>query len=328
METYGHEAYREMYSCIASALDNVTPMTFQDFINSPVDDIYDMYSKYKLDNLSYTEWCQALQNIHDFGDALVLMIDNINTDYVITKEMLNLFIEQDRDVMVNLKGERYCTYLSVNSVNIQFGNSNKSYKCLSVKHISDNVGCNFHIPINVETTRIFMSGCSICADCNKKCIHPKGSSVSQMNYFYNGILSIRNCDTIRDIHKSNCEPFELFKRDVMLIYNALLRYKDNSSKSSVKHNKIHTPNSGGTNSCTQSHNAYDNESIVYKKSEVSEYQGGHHNSPIVHYVDGYWRKKSKKDDTLIFVKGFARGGTEEERKNFDVKLKKQKVYKV
>lgn len=36
-------------------------------------------------------------------------------------------------------------------------------------------------------------------------------------------------------------------------------------------------------------------------------------SPIVHMVPRYWRKRSKKDPTRIFIQAFPRGGTEKER---------------
>lgn len=41
--------------------------------------------------------------------------------------------------------------------------------------------------------------------------------------------------------------------------------------------------------------------LTRKVYEKKPWQGGHHASPCEHIRNGYWRRKSKKDDTLIWV---------------------------
>lgn len=41
--------------------------------------------------------------------------------------------------------------------------------------------------------------------------------------------------------------------------------------------------------------------LIRKVYEKKPWQGGHHASPCEHTRNGYWRRKSKKDDTLIWV---------------------------
>lgn len=54
-------------------------------------------------------------------------------------------------------------------------------------------------------------------------------------------------------------------------------------------------------------------------------------SPIAHMVPGYWRKRSKKDPTRIFIQAFPRGGTEKEReemrKNPEIDRQKTMIVK-
>lgn len=68
---------------------------------------------------------------------------------------------------------------------------------------------------------------------------------------------------------------------------------------------------------------------MHRTSVAHVSKGGKHASPVAHAVSGYWRKRSKYDDTLIFVKSFARGGSQYEKESIRKTLGvKQKVYEI
>lgn len=67
------------------------------------------------------------------------------------------------------------------------------------------------------------------------------------------------------------------------------------------------------------------------KLDRNSVRHANHNSPVAHMVPGYWRKRSKKDPTRIFIQAFPRGGTEEEReemrKNPEIDRQKTMIVK-
>ena len=85
---------------------------------------------------------------------------------------------------------------------------------------------------------------------------------------------------------------------------------------------------------SKSGSSKDNEYFVQIGSKVAidmdSVSRGTHATPVCHQVNGYWRKRSRQDPTMIFVKSFARGGTEDQRKNLKIAdgFTSQKVIKL
>lgn len=123
---------------------------------------------------------------------------------------------------------------------------------------------------------------------------------------------------------------------VVVLGTALKQYREYSTTEDSKRKAASKSREGLDSGSrdSKSGSSKDNEYFVQIGSKVAidmdSVSRGTHATPVCHQVNGYWRKRSRQDPTMIFVKSFARGGTEDQRKNLKIAdgFTSQKVIKL
>lgn len=280
----------------------------------------------------------VLSELNSYGHSLVL-VDNDSwspVESVITDEMRHAVFSEKREVNLNIMHMHFYIRLQGEEAYVTFGNNVYTCKHLSVIFEDGNV--EYYFPTG-GSNRVFVAEHStMCRACkNKTCIHKATKSGIRL---YDS-CSMKYVDTpshAYDLHNTRCETAANAKLCFSVLGKALLSYNEELQHRRERQHtqpKNHTRSEGGKKSKSIQVVKTSEESIkevwvdAHPTVSTVRTSSGSHATPIAHTVDGYWRRRSKKDDTMIFVESFARGGSEEERKKLSKNITtKQKVFRV
>lgn len=302
------------------------------------------YDGYNTTNIPSTELQRVvLTEINDYGHSLVLVTKPVTekTEVDICALSEKLFAHK-QDINLNIIDEDYYIRLQGETAKVEFGS--KEYECKHISIISETANTEVYMP-TLEKKRMFVAEHSTpCRDCkNRKCIHNVNHSKISMYDSLSDKL-VETPSIAYDMHKADCYVMKAAKSAYAILAYTLDIYDKQAmvyvgkSKTNKEVNVKNNDNEGKEDKqdvrvvkTNTEPKATDKEIWVSVRSAVTDSKRNYsttHASPIAHSVDGYWRRRSKKDDTLIFVQSFARGGTKEERENINTSMKKQKVYKL
>lgn len=280
----------------------------------------------------------VLVEINDYGHSLVLLSNKYSKDHsydeklTITDEQQNAIKSFNRDLIVNVSGVEGFMRMQGNNAFVLFGNH--EYECKHISIMTFQVRLEVYLPIE-NTSRLFVAAhSSLCDKCTiKSCIQPNTGLITMYWSWDEGLIDTP--PKPYDLHNARCKNYTYVMRslkvlgDTILAYNKALnaqpKEKERNISNVQKHREQHDISKVSYERDTT------NEIIVpvHHASVVHTSKGGKHHSPVAHSVSGYWRKRSKYDDTLIFVKSFARGGSQDEKENIMKTLgMKQKVYEL
>lgn len=220
---------------------------------------------------------------------------------------------------------------------VRFGS--RTFPCKHVSIIYNDGNTEVYVPV-VDTPRLFVASHSTpCAKCNnKRCINRiNNGSIQLYDSFTDSVIMTPSKPY--DMHNAYCAVYDKAITGVYQLGNALMRYNAAKEVQTVSEQKSQHKRSSNSMPVTRENSvrvavcdtSNPNEVIVpvNKFTSVHEYKGGTHASPVAHSVSGYWRRKSRNDSTMIFVKSFARGGSKADREKINIGIqKKQTVYKV
>lgn len=280
----------------------------------------------------------VLTELNDYGHSLVLLSDDKFFGGASLKdEVLDEILHCNRDVNLNVEGANYYVRMqSVNSV-VVFGSH--TFQCKHVSIIYDDGNIEVYLPIE-GTRRLFVASHSTpCSKCeNKGCINRiRNGEIRLYDSFTDSVIMTPSKPY--DMHNVACTVYDKAIAAMQQLGNALMIYNAIKKQNSSSGYKRQTSRSGGCAHAAEgssirivSHSVGNPNEVfipVSKPASVYEYKGGTHASPVAHSVSGYWRRRSKNDSTMIFVKSFARGGSKSDREKITVGIqKKQTVYKV
>lgn len=280
----------------------------------------------------------VLSELNSYGHSLVLVDNNSwsPVEYVITDEMRHAVFSERREVNLNIMHMHFYIRLQGEEAYVTFGNN--VYMCKHISVIFEDGNIEYYFPIE-GSSRVFVAGHStMCRACkNKTCIHKATKSGIRLYDSY----SMKYVDTpshAYDLHNTRCETAANAKLCFSVLGKALMSYNEEIQRRRERQSA--QPKSRTSCEGDRKHRSVQvvstskestDEVWVDAQHKVSAVHttGGTHASPIAHTVNGYWRRRSKKDDTMIFVESFARGGSEEDRKKLATNITtKQKVFRV
>ncbi len=290
--------------------------------------------KYDLVNVPY--W--RLRDIYEYGHSLVIQGNNSLDDYELNKTVWKDLIDSNESVCVTCND---CfVFLIAGDCNVKY--NKKYYNCRRLAYVTGNMfyECYF---VDTQTYEVILTTsysylCSLCWQ-EYKCthrgnrgsveVHNDDSYSYKPDYFP---IDIKYCRR----HKDNiAEAINVLTKNYEEYINLLKKYAEerNAAKKKIgneeKHKKSETVKDRKVDILGNDNNG---EEVIIPISKHARaisriHKGGHHASPKCHNVPGYWRRRSKKDSTLIFVKSFVRGGSDEDKEKLKVSgSKKQKVY--
>lgn len=276
-----------------------------------------------------------MADINWYGHALVLLSDAMifpkecSGTVCVSDEMRSMIKSFNQDVVItSYDSQEFIQMLAKPNI-VTFGNH--TYECKNVTLMTPGGYIDFCMPME-DTDVVFMRSLSkCCIDCNNKvCSRSKNARLREYSPWYQRYMK---CDEPYDFHDVVCNASIFLVFTLYYLGNALLKYKEALNK-----DPMHREHKASTATVStpqikpvmQVLNTADEIIIpVRSKYTSAEQHTGSHKSPAVHEVNGFWRRRSKYDDTKIFIKSFARGGSKEERENLSKDLgTKQVVYKL
>ena len=274
----------------------------------------------------------VLQEINLYGHATVLQVDYDNLLILDTETSMASIRECVDHVVVNVKGEEFYVELwdYVSRVTI----AGKKYSCKHISVVSDDSHVQLYVTLSGEP-RLFIaehSGC--CQSCHNMLCKKHNKAGILLPDHVTGQLRLTPKKPNEVTTK--CSMFNSVDSILQLLGSVLVEYQ--YRRDAIKEGRRSRSKTTETASTEKVSKSSSPISVVERStgeeifirlnkyaSTKSEYKGGHHNSPVVHEVDGYWRRKSKNDPTLIFVESFPRGGTKEERDKLKASGKKKQI---
>lgn len=262
------------------------------------------------------------------------------------------------DTFVNIEGKSYFIEISGHVEELETANKTYQYRRVSYSEYNHRlININFFVPIDNDVSKIFISTKNVhCLfDCpNKVCHSTRVEEIRCYEYHSNKLGNFvpdRNLrEEIVDFRTRSCNPqnccinaiWYSIIPNLIYVMNEYNKFTEHNTSSKRKHNTT------GVQKCITEQRQYDNSTDVSslisivenddtetyiplkrKQSNTGENGGHTHNSPGVHMVNGFWRRRSKNDPTLIFVEPFARGGSAKEREIVNKHLyQKQQVHSI
>lgn len=356
MKTFSREQWEKTYDYLSAVNPLIKIMLpFDELLTKDIDELRDNIitatsAKYMVDadtraNIPSNELQRVvLTEINDYGHSLVLATDFNEFDkelsikkLTITDEMRRVVSQQKRDVNLNITGEEYYVRLQGKNAFVTFGSN--EYECKHISFIMSNGNMEFYFPID-KSRRVFIAAHSVkCTNCKHKlCIYNASTSSIAL---YDSLVNdwILTPPKAYDMKNAKCHSAAMAYISLYQLSKALMAYE------SALHGRCnnHSSNNSKAISMCKASKSRDSVKVVMSAEDkvnevwvnISQVKSGRHTyssthaSPIAHSVDGYWRRRSKNDPTMIFVKSFARGGSAEERDAINKEIKrKQKVFKV
>lgn len=347
MKTFSRKFWENQYNLLASVNPLIKILlTFDKVLTGDLDDIKDeiyratavsIHSEDGSFSISSDLMRNVLTELNNYGHSLVLLSDGRTKDDVSlpSEEVLNTILDFNYEVNVNITDSEYLIRLDGNNAVVVFGN--KEYVCKHVSIMSDAKNAEVYLPIE-NTRRMFVASHSTaCKGCkSKQCIHNTISGTIRLHDSFRG-ESIITPSKPYDMHKVTCTLSTDVNTALRDLGSTLLHYKElvavhdeQHVASSVTRRELEHNTPKETVRVVNT-NESDEEILlsVHQYKQAQSCKCGTHSSPVAHSVNGYWRRRSKKDATMIFVKAFARGGSANDRAIINKSIKqKQKVYKV
>lgn len=345
MKTFSRKYWENQYE-IVSAFNPLirAALPFNDLLTKDLAELQETINRITSFNIQYhgidgqapsQELIQnVLVEINDYGHSLVLLETNqMNTEELhVTKEMKTAIREFKQDVVVNTQDNTSFIRMQGENSVVTFGQ--REYECKHISYISDKTHTEIYLPID-DDVRVFVAAHSFCCSkCKRKsCIVPNNGKI-QMYWPLNGAL-IDTPPKPFDIHKSVCSASVLCIFAEYHLGDALLKYKaalnrdsdtDEDTETIIKKANHVSHKSDGVVEAIQRSKTF-SEIIVPIRPHYStaKHSTGSHKSPVAHTVNGYWRRRSKNDSTLIFVKSFARGGSSEDKESLRKDMRTKQV---
>lgn len=361
MKTFSREQWEKTYDYLSAINPLVKIMLpFDELLTKDIDELRDNIitatsAKYMVDDNMRSKIPSnelqrvVLTEINDYGHSLVLATDFNEFDkelsdrkLVITDEMKQAVFHQKRDVNLNITGEVYYVRLQGKNAFVTFGSN--EYECKHISFITSNGNMEFYFPIN-NSRRVFIAAHSMkCTGCKHKlCIHNAStSSIALHDSLINDWMMTP--PKAYDMKNAKCHSAAMAYISLYQLSKALMSYESVLYSKRSNHRENRKSSNGDKPVSADKVSTSDDSVKVVMSAEdkvnevwvnVSQVKSGKHTyssthaSPVAHSVDGYWRRRSKNDPTMIFVKSFARGGSAEERDIINKEIKhKQKVFKV
>lgn len=255
-----------------------------------------------------------LQEINEYGHSLVLQYND--DDVKAGKDLSSVqdvLVGVDQQVVINTAHDMFVVvHRGVDKVT--FGN--KVHYCKAVQVFLENGDMMMYlVPLDKGTRRVFAaSHCSLCRkcrECGESCIKACSGSKYQYADLETGEL-MDSLSELYDIHMQRCLTGKLCYKVLALIVTVLEKYEEEFITTSKKMTSVAGERTVSKPRAISVVREYDGKehfiSVKQYRAEKKEWLGGHHRSPVAHEVKGYWRRRSKKDSTLIWVEGFNRGG--------------------
>ena len=349
MKTYSREIKEQQYDYIA-AINPIVKMLlpFDKLLMCDMSEVLhtinmasgarikDESGKDLLTDTQYELVRYALLETNEYGHSTVLQAKRDSVKALDRTDALSVICNCNEKIVLNPLGER--KYIQLWGGTAEVVMFKRKYVCKHVSVVTEVGNSEFYISMG-EDHRIFAAWHSYeCKQCKiKNCDRkPNRSSIAIPN-LDDGCLGMTPGKPY-EIPRNTCAAGKVILNDAILLGSVIKEYEDRKHGYSDEE-KEHKRTTGKKAETVHVESEVDvvehqsSEEVFIRLhkyfSEKGEYKGGHHNSPIAHSVDGYWRRKSKNDSTLIFVESFARGGTKEERDEISKSMKKkQVVYKV
>lgn len=287
-----------------------------------------------------------LTELNDYGHSLVLVGTEMpapmsSADFTLKDDVRQALESCTFDIIYNTADNK--SYVKIQGKNAVVTLGNVKYVCKHISMITERANSELYLPIGGNTKRIFIAAHSTpCNDCNKKeCIQCKNGTIELYDSLSNGL--VMTPVNPNDWHNAQCHVATVMPILLNSLGEAIIAYNKamNDKRENSASQKLHKVSAFTRESTveekptvrvvTYSDNYEEIMTPLCKSTvnAVNDGEKGTHASPVAHEVSGYWRRRSKYDDSMIFVKSFARGGSEEEREQLQDHLgQKQKVYKV
>lgn len=348
MKTYSRELKEQQYDYIAAINPIVKIMLpFDKLLMCDMSEVIsiintasgakikDANGKELLTSTQYELIRYSLLETNEYGHSTVLHASRDSIEILHEDDALSTIVNCNEKIVLNIAGEeRYIQLWGGNAEVIMFG---KKEACKHVSVVDATGNSEFYITIkggNKVYTAWHSQECKACKV--KSCVRKPSRSSIALPSLEGGGLELTPAKPY-ELTRNRCGAWNTFYKNAIMLGSVIREYEDRkhgNNNSMVKHDRnnnsevqvkntgisIVQPKQSSEEVFIKLHNYY---------PQDGEYKSGHHNSPTVHTVDGYWRRRSKKDSTLIFVESFARGGTKAERDEISKSMKKkQVVYKV
>lgn len=335
MKTFARKHYEQVYDVLKSYLGIYDITSIDQILTAdPASfrSVYNLMCNTTVNGYKGQVIANNILEINQYGSSLKFYVPNDFVCKLTVQEALNTIRQSNLSnaVIISLDD----AFITLFRTNVSFIYGNQEYVCRRLVYSTERAMYCFFVPLN-NSTRLFVtdysSGCNKCREAH--CIQ----SGNKVKLFFESYIPGDDFMVVEheiyDAHRSECELGYLMKRSIVLLGDALRQYDESIVKlgtervtSTIKANS-HSENDSSANSGDREYFVKLNRNMML---DLNSAQHGTHASPVCHQVSGYWRKRSKNDSTMIFVNSFARGGSDEERKNLKLAtgFTRQKVMKL
>lgn len=338
MKTFMRRWYERSYNSMTWLLEKYGITSFEQLLSAGPEEMLKVRNA--LEGITVNGYkgnliTENLLEMNQYGSALKFYVSD---DFVADSSLQEAFTEirafkEGRAVSVTADNHAVVLYKA--GVTFEFGKYR--YEALRVLVIDGDEYTPVFIPKDDSVRYFVPSYNEVCERCTKKqCIWGSRPSKLVFEPLVSGYDSLSSKHFLYDLHASQCDTAEKVRNAVVVLGTALKQYREYSTTEDSKRKAASKSREGLDSGSrdSKSGSSKDNEYFVQIGSKVAidmdSVSRGTHATPVCHQVNGYWRKRSRQDPTMIFVKSFARGGTEDQRKNLKIAdgFTSQKVIKL
>ena len=320
MKTFAREHYEHVYDELKKYLETYDITSIDQILTTDPTLFKSMYAlmcKTMVNGHKGQVIANNVLEMNQYGSSLKFYVPNDFVCKMAVQEALDTIRQSNLSNAVTISLDD--AFITLFRTNVSFVYGNQEYVCKELVYSTEYAMYCFFIPLN-NSIRLFVtdysSGCDKCQEVY--CIQSGKKVKLSFESHIPGNDSTVVEHKIYDVHRSECEIGYLIKRSIVLLGDALKQYDESTAKQKAE--RI-TSTIGADSHFKSNSSAYSRDSEYFVKLnrnmmlDLNSVQHGSHASPVCHQVSGYWRKRSKNDSTMIFVNSFARGGSDEERKN-------------
>ena len=338
MKTFMRRWYERSYNSMTWLLEKYGITSFEQLLSAGPEEMLKVRNA--LEGITVNGYkgdliAENLLEMNQYGSALKFYVSD---DFVADSSLQEAFTEirdfkEGRAVSVTADNHAVVLY----KAGVTFKSGKYRYEALRVLVIDGDKYTPVFIPKDDSVRYFVPSYNEVCERCTKK-QRIWGSRPSKLVFepLVSGCDSSSSKHFLYDLHASQCDTAEKVRNAVVVLGTALKQYREYSTTEDFKRKAASKSREGldSESRDSKSGSSKDNEYFVQIGSKVAidmdSVSRGTHATPVCHQVNGYWRKRSRQDPTMIFVKSFARGGTEDQRKNLKIAdgFTSQKVIKL